>query len=227
MCSNPAVNTDLAHETTQGQFFMLDPSFMFTKLRQAFLLPSLTQWRNWTLPSKQTAAGYFVGVASLVLGIYALFPSTEAERDTTRKTIESIVAIRTAEAKAIAEIDHNFHPSADFTSQEKVLAEWERFNEYSRKTSEAFDLAAVHRLFKQYGTKQQQADLSSRINRVHDTSLAVSNFLVSLANSHGPASQADLNQLVAQYVSLLNDVKASQSSLHGFVTGLTGKYFGY
>lgn len=200
---------------------------MLTKLRQVLLLPSPAQWRSWSLPSKQTAAGLLVSVASLALGIYALSPSAEAERDATRKTIENVIAVRAAEVRAIAEIDNNFHPSADFASQGKVLAELERFNEYGRKTSETLNLSDVHRLFKQYGTKQQQAVLSSRIKRVHDTSLNASNLLASLANSRGPASQEDLDRLAGQYLSLLNEVKVAQSSLHGFVIGLTGKYFGY
>jgi hypothetical protein len=200
---------------------------MLNNIRKIFLLPSLSQWRTWSLPSKHTTVGLFMGIVSLALTIYAFLPNKSSEKEAARKSIESVVAIRAAEVKAIAEINRNFRPSPNFTSQKGVIAESDKFNDHFQKLNDIFNLPEVHRLFIQYGNKQQRAELSSRINRVHDTALAASNFLVALANSSGPQTQQELNQLTTKYLSLLNDITAAQSSLHGFVVGLTAKYFGY
>lgn len=200
---------------------------MFHKIRESLLLPSLRQWRSWSLPSKQGTAGLVVGVVSLVLTIYTFLPNKNSEKEAARKSIESVVGMRATEVKAIAEINRNFRPSPDFRSQEGVRAELEKFNDHFQKVNDTFNLAEVHRLFTQYGDKRQRTELSSRINRVHDTALTASNFLVSLVNSRGPQSQQELNQLTKKYLDLLNDITIAQSSLHGFVVGLTAKYFGY
>ncbi len=82
------------------------------------------------------------------------------------------------------------------------------------------------RLFKEYGSKEQQAKLKQEINQVHDTGLAVTNFLTSLANSSGPKTMAEQTDLVSKYVALLNQEKVAESSLNGFLTGISPKYFG-
>lgn len=43
------------------------------------MLPSIKQWKNWSLPSKYTAIGLVIGVISLALGVTQLTPDTREE----------------------------------------------------------------------------------------------------------------------------------------------------
>ncbi|MCB1902299.1 MAG: hypothetical protein KDH16_23630 [Rhodocyclaceae bacterium] len=54
---------------------------MLEKIRRTLLIPTLSQWRSWSLPSKLTAAGFFVGVISLVITIYPNSPSISSRQN--------------------------------------------------------------------------------------------------------------------------------------------------
>lgn len=204
------------------------PKFI-SRIREFILLPSKVQWKSWKLLSKMTTVGFVLTVlgfpltvAGLVLTIYALLPSNDAKR----VEVENTISVLSSQVRAAESIESNFTPTSDFTSQARVLSELDRFNEYIHQTSGALDDAMAFRLFKEYGSKEQQAKLKQEINQVHDTGLAVTNFLTSLANSSGPKTMAEETDLVSKYVALLNQEKLAESGLNGFLTGVSPKYFG-
>lgn len=41
------------------------------------MIPSKTQWKSWTLPSKYTAASFLVGLLALIVTLYTLLPLSE------------------------------------------------------------------------------------------------------------------------------------------------------
>ena len=196
-------------------------------VRRFLLIPSARQWRRWTMPNRQGAAGLWVGVVALMLTVYALIPSSDSIKNDARTRIEAVVSIRAAEIKALSEIDHGFVPLADFATQTGVMSELERFSDYGFKLNQTLDLAEIDRLFMTYGNSRQRAELAARINRVHDATRAVTHYLIVRAQSDGPKSQDEAHRWTQEYLNLLNADAASQAELRGFIAGLTPRYFGY
>jgi len=59
---------------------------LLPQLRRILLLPSIVQWRNWSLPSRIGFVGFWVGLISLFIGVIPFFASNSPTREKLEKT---------------------------------------------------------------------------------------------------------------------------------------------
>ena len=188
---------------------------------EADLLPSKMQWKRWSLPSRLTAIGTYVGIAGFLITFISLMMPKSGDENYVRDTL---AAIQKDVVKSTLFFQNN-DLSPDFTSQEAALNNLERLNEFGSGVTASFDYARLSNLLKEYGNDQSNEKFTFYINDVHQSSLKLSQLVVDVLNSKGPQTQEELNHLTSRYVELLNRMSASYHEYHSFIINLRSEDF--
>lgn len=189
------------------------------------LIPSWSQWKGWSLPSKLTAIGTLLGLIGILLSLTPLpnyiFESRRQAIADIKITLKKVAE----EIRVKQTFENSFQINPDFRSQKSAIDTLEVINKYLENS--IFDVASVDRIIKEYGSDKLKNKFSTKLNQAHYDAKELSLFLVGIINSKDPFNKDELNNTYNKFTVLMSKVASSQAALRGFVTTLTPKDFGY
>lgn len=185
------------------------------------MIPSNKQWAKWSLPSKLTAIGTYNGIFSTLLAVIALVitvisMSSSSEEEHLRKTLFDIQS-EVSRASLVAQS----HPlESNFLSSDGAIQTLDRLNDFGVNSTTSFNYVALSNLLKEYANEDVNLEFKHHLNNVHNTSFELSQLVLNVINSEGPASNEELDKLNKRYLELLNIMLTAYSDYHTFVVNI-------